>query len=148
MNDLKIKSVEENISYDILANLEKACFPDDAWSLETIEALLCASIRYGFVIEKDDRPIGYVLLTCFDGEAEIERIGIVPSCRGLHYGRILLEQVLKMLEVQRCVLEVNAQNISAIKMYQAFGFALFGKRPAYYHDGSDALMMEWKRENE
>ena len=28
------------------------------------------------------------------------------------------------------------------------GFSLFGKRTAYYHDGSDALMMEWKRENE
>ncbi|MEE0510999.1 MAG: GNAT family N-acetyltransferase [Peptococcaceae bacterium] len=145
---MKIKNVEENVSYDSLANLEKTCFPDDAWSSETIEALLCASIRYGFVIEKDDQLIGYVLLTCFEGEAEIERIGIVPPCRGFHYGRILLEQVFKMLEIQRCVLEVKAQNISAIKMYQACGFVLFGKRPAYYHDGSDALMMEWKRENE
>ena len=131
MNDLKIKNVdfEGNISYDGLAKLEKACFPDDAWSSSTIEALLRASIRYGFVIE-------------------IERIGIVPSCRGRHYGRILLEQVFKMLDVRRCVLEVNAQNISAAKMYRSCGFSLFGKRPAYYHDGSDALMMEWKRENE
>lgn len=150
MNDLKIKNVdvEGNISYDGLAKLEMACFPDDAWSSSTIEALLRASIRYGFVIEKDEQLIGYVLLTCFEGEAEIERIGIVPSCRGRHYGRILLEQVFKMLDVRRCVLEVNAQNISAAKMYRSCGFSLFGKRPAYYHDGSDALMMEWKRENE
>ena len=67
MNDLKIKNVdvEGNISYDGLAKLEMACFPDDAWSSQTIEALLRASIRYGFVIENDDQPIGYVLLTCF-----------------------------------------------------------------------------------
>ena len=46
------------------------------------------------------------------------------------------------------MLEVNAHNLAAVKLYEACGFETFSKRTAYYHDGADALMMEWKRKNE
>ena len=59
MNDLKIKNVdvEGNISYDGLAKLEMACFPDDAWSSQTIEALLRASRHFLHLCGSFTKPL-------------------------------------------------------------------------------------------
>lgn len=142
---MKIEQVTTSVQLAHLAMLEKACFDSEAWSIEELAAFLDASIRRAMLLIDDDRPIGYVIITIFDGEAEIERIGILPAYQSKHIGRAFISAFLEMLSVQRCVLEVSANNIAACRAYQACGFCVFSTRQAYYKDGADALMMEWKR---
>lgn len=142
---MKIEQVATSVQLAQLAILEKACFDPEAWSIEELEAFLDASIRQAMLLIDDDRPIGYVIITIFDGEAEIERIGILPAYQSKHIGRAFISALLERLSVQRCVLEVSANNIAACRAYQACGFGVFSMRHAYYKDGADALMMEWKR---
>ena len=145
MNPLRIEQVAGAEKLRALSVLEAACFPDDAWSEGALDAFLAASIRKAFLLLEEEQAIGYIILTVFDGEAEIERLGIAPEQRGAHKGRRMLNMVLA---AERCLLEVNAHNLAAVKLYEACGFETFSKRTAYYHDGADALMMEWKRKNE
>lgn len=148
MRILKIEAVCDARGRQRLAALERACFPDEAWTEEALTGFLAASIRFAYLLADAERDVGYVVLNHFAGEVEIERIGIVPQARSRYFGRTFLLEVLASLAVDRCVLEVSAANEAAVRMYRACGFAVFGCRPAYYHDGADALMMEWKRKNE
>jgi ribosomal-protein-alanine N-acetyltransferase len=38
---------------------------------------------------------------------------------------------------------VRVSNQSAIALYRKYGFREEGRRPNYYHDGEDALIMAW-----
>ena len=56
----------------------------------------------------------------------------------------ILEQMIKRAAVQkieRMTLEVRVSNITAIKLYEKFGFVTLGVRPKYYENGEDALIM-------
>lgn len=148
MNPLRIEKVIGSEALQTLAELEAECFPAEAWSLEALEAFLAATIRCAYLLVEENVALGYIILTVFDGEAEIERIGIAPAYRGAHRGRWLLEAVRAELNAERCILEVSVNNKPAVRLYAACGFETFSKRTAYYHDGADALMMEWKRKDE
>jgi ribosomal protein S18 acetylase RimI-like enzyme len=43
--------------------------------------------------------------------------------------------------VERCCLEVAESNLHAILLYQALAYETVGRRPRYYRDGQDALVM-------
>ena len=148
MSPLRIEQVAGAEKLCALSVLEAACFPDDAWSEEALDAFLAASIRKAFLLLEEEQAFGESSLTGFDGVAESERLGLAPEQRGAHKGRRMLTAVLDLLAAERCLLEVNAHNLAAVKLYEACGFETFSKRTAYYHDGADALMMEWKRKNE
>ena len=47
---------------------------------------------------------------------------------------------LRRAGVERCFLEVRTGNFGALAFYRALGFERAGRRPAYYRDGSDALV--------
>ena len=144
---LKIEEVSYSQQFQALAALEAACFPANPWQEDELKAFLQAPIRRAFFLE-ENAPIGYIILTLFGTEAEIERLGVLPDWRGAKRGRYMLERVLQMLQAERCVLEVSANNKAALRLYESIGFDIFGKRSSYYHDGADALMMEWKRKDE
>jgi len=55
----------------------------------------------------------------------IQNIGVIPSCRGLGFGRALLRQALEgfyQAGLRRAYLEVTAENASAIRLYRELGF--------------------------
>ena len=59
------------------------------------------------------------------GNGSIQNIGIVPSQRGGGLGSILIEQALSGFEsagAYHVTLEVTAENIAAIRLYQRLGF--------------------------
>lgn len=145
---MKIKLLENSDDIKTVAALESDCFPEEFWSSDALSAFLEAPIRYCYLLLEDDTIRGYVILTYIEGEAEIERIGVAQEARGRHLGRALLADTLAVLQAERCVLEVSASNMPAVRMYTACGFSEFGKRRAYYRDGADALMMEWKRKDD
>ncbi|PRY63100.1 ribosomal-protein-alanine N-acetyltransferase [Vreelandella songnenensis] len=79
--------------------------------------------------------VGYALLARLPFEAELQAIGVLPSCRHQGVGRALMQAVLvKASEWQseRLLLEVRAGNQAAIALYRHFGFVHDGQRKGYY----------------
>ena len=54
----------------------------------------------------------------------------------------MLEECEKRLNVARIRLSVRAGNISAIRLYEGFGYQRIDKWVGYYQDGADALVFE------
>ncbi len=62
---------------------------------ESIEALAiyAAGGRSWVAVDRDDRPIGYVIVDEVDGSAHIEQISVRPDHQGTGLGRALVDQV-------------------------------------------------------
>jgi [ribosomal protein S18]-alanine N-acetyltransferase len=100
------------------------------------------------VFEDETAPAGLALWQVAADEAELLTIGIVPGRRGAGLGRFLLAAscaAMREAGAMRCFLEVADDNIAARTLYERCGFAIVGRRAAYYRtdDGTaDALIME------
>lgn len=131
---------------DRLAEIERLCFPGEAWS----ETLLLGSLEQDGTVALalgdpvDGRLSGFCLGRCLAGEAELHTISVRPTLRRGGRGRRLLEAFLSECVAggARCVwLEVRAGNEAAIRLYERHGFRGEGRRPRYYSDGEDAILM-------
>ncbi len=84
----------------------------------------------GFILLKQERPIGSTRWTPLDGEAgiwEIMRMGVVPQHRGEHLSQHLLEAVIhraQASDVRELRLAVRADQARLLDLYAAFGFEL------------------------
>ena len=91
--------------------------------------------------------VGYLLATIILDEAEILSIVVSPDHQNCGRGAGLLGHFLAYIDAQdvkTTLLEVAADNVSALTLYHRYGFAEFGRRPSYYRlsDGDcDAIMM-------
>jgi len=139
---------------EVLAALHAENF-DEGWSAQSFDTTLRMPGAYGFMAVRrtDDEPLGFALFRAAvfdagDGEAEVLSIATRPQARGQGVARALMAQGLQLaaeLGVQTMFLEVAADNVSALGLYQAMGFAQSGQRKGYYArpDGqrADALVM-------
>ncbi len=72
-------------------------------------------------------------------------IAVAPEHRGSGVGRMLVDQAIVVARekgAERLVLEVRRSNVSAIKLYERFGFVEYFVRKGYYEGKEDALLME------
>jgi ribosomal-protein-alanine N-acetyltransferase len=77
-------------------------------------------------------------------EAHITLLAINPQFRNQGLGQSLLTALLYLAsqqQLERATLEVRASNLTAIHLYQKFGFQVAGRRPRYYPDQEDALIL-------
>ncbi len=93
-------------------------------------------------------PSGFLLGRVVAGEAELLTLAVAPEARRVGHGRRLVDAFLdrsRRLGADSAFLEVAADNLPAIALYQRAGFAVVGRRKAYYAcpDGTcaDALVM-------
>ena len=113
-----------------------------------IMKLCCHSTCFGVVSFDADYPVGFILLQQATNTADVIELCVRESLRRQGIGRHLLEQGLHLASKNgaSCVLlEVNAANKGAYKLYRSSGFELAGKRPNYYRQRakiSDALVLK------
>jgi ribosomal-protein-alanine acetyltransferase len=128
----------------VLAALERAGFPlDRAWSLPLLRLEL-ASPHSLVLVAEDPIALGYAAFRIVADEAELLRVTVAPEARRRGIGRALVEAGLAEAARRgagRCFLEVRPGNRAAVRLYEALGFRKGGRRPGYYQDGSDALVM-------
>jgi ribosomal-protein-alanine N-acetyltransferase len=123
--------------------LECAAQPSP-WTLEHFAAELanpCARIDLCW---RGGELAGYLCAWLIAGELQIQNVATAPSFRRQGVAARLLELVLarsRALGLEAAWLEVRAGNIAAIALYERFGFITVGRRPRYYADGEDALVM-------
>ena len=129
---------------EAVAELEKMCFCDP-WSVHSIASELVNPLSYWLVAIENGVVCGYIgSQSVLDG-ADMMNIAIHPDYRRRGIGYSLIEKLIAMLKERRVIslsLEVRISNESAISLYKKMGFAIVGKRPAYYRNPrEDAYIM-------
>ena len=151
---------EQGISYKPLdlshagcvAALESRIMGSDAWN----EALVADEIprrdrTWWAAYASEGKPgevgtlVGYAGGWVVDGDVQILKVGTDPGWRRRGIARELLAHVAadaRNLGAQTVSLEVRAGNEGAQALYKALGLAPVGRRPRYYSDREDALIMQ------
>jgi ribosomal-protein-alanine acetyltransferase len=127
---------------DVVA-LEELLFPEDMWTVDQVTEELTAPHRHGWVWE-DDSVQGYVVTMTVGDIADLQRIGVHPARQRSGVAKALLLEAMRAARdarADRMLLEVSAANIPAVGFYAAAGFTEIDRRPRYYKDGSDAIVM-------
>jgi len=116
------------------------------WPAYAFEQELTANrlARY-LVARRGEQVVGFSGLWLMVDEAHITTFGVHPDHRRRGIGRRLLLRLAELageLRASRMTLEVRVGNVPAQELYRSFGFAISGRRIAYYSDdGEDALVM-------
>jgi ribosomal-protein-alanine N-acetyltransferase len=127
-----------------LRNLEKICFPKDAWPLLDLVGVLTLPdvIRLKAVVAEN--MIGFIAGDVRPRQklAWIATIGVLPEYRQRGIGSTLLRACESKLDVPLVRLCVRQTNRGAIQLYLNAGYQRAGTWTNYYQDGEDALLME------
>ncbi len=149
INLLNKKISESQNNIQAVANIEAIIQPQDAWSYQTIIELLAQDSINLLIVCQSDKVVGYCLYQALFEQAEILRIGTHPDYQRQGIASQLfakLNKQLEMLKVESLLLEVRADNIPAIALYERQGFLTIHQRRGYYSQQNqpaiDALIMQ------
>lgn len=125
---------------ELLAQLHQAAFAEP-WSAATFDELLAMPGAFTWLAERKaaagtrPTPVGFILGRTAGGECEILTLAVRPAARRQGAARALLEAALAgavAAGAAAIFLEVAASNRAARRLYERSGFALVGRRKAYY----------------
>ncbi|TNE67115.1 MAG: ribosomal-protein-alanine N-acetyltransferase [Alphaproteobacteria bacterium] len=148
MSDLHLLPVlaENAGALELLAQLHRQAFESQGeapWPATEFRQLVVSPGVVAIVASDGGAPVAFALWRSVLDEAELITIGTVPAARNRGYARGLLGQIIDRLRAQGCAeffLEVRADNLGAIKLYQGLGFKEIGKRRRYYQTQSGNLV--------
>lgn len=118
--------------------LERALFPDDAWSAETFWSELAQDDSRHYVVAADPAGNdlqGYAGLLVGGSTGDVQTIAVAPSYQGRGLGSRLLRALLVEATRRGCadvLLEVRADNAPAQALYRRSGFEQIAIRRDYY----------------
>ncbi len=126
-----------------IARLEKICF-SAPWTENGILESFESGTKF-FVCQNQNELLGYVGISAILDEGYITNIAVFPEYRKSGVGSSLLEYLsdfAKENSLSFISLEVRESNLSAISLYQKFGFKAEGKRKGFYENPrEDAIIM-------
>lgn len=149
--------IERQRVIQAVADIETIVQPQDAWDCQAFLGLLEQdSINVLIVFEKDkkervgdNKVVGYCLYQVIFEQAEILRIGTHPNYQRQGIASQLFNKLnyeLMQRQVENLLLEVRADNIPAIALYEQQQFVVIHKRKGYYKlqdkAAIDALIMQ------
>lgn len=90
---------------------------------------------------------GFVSAALAGDEFEIRKIGVIARARRRGIAQKMLTQVIAHMQgenpaLHRCLIDVAADNSTAIAFYARQGFVEIARRRKYYAHGADAIVME------
>ncbi len=117
---------------------------DDFWSVNILKNELQNKNSYIFTAKYKKQIVGFVAIWTIFSEAHLTNIVVRKNYQNLKIGSRLLDYIIDFsvsLHLNSITLEVNSSNIIAQKLYSKFNFATVGKRPNYYSNHEDAILM-------
>ena len=99
---------------------------------------------YYIVAKCNNEILGFVGYLKIIDEINILNIVTRVDKRNLHIGSNMLEYIISTSKNEKAnsiTLEVNVNNIPAIKLYEKYNFEKVGLRKKYYYDTDDAIIM-------
>lgn len=117
---------------------------DNFWSYNVLKQELENEKTKYIIAKENNEVVGFAGILVVLDEATLNNIVVKKSyrCRGI--GGELLETLIDLcadLKLKSFTLEVNVENIPAIKLYEKFGFKNLGIRKKYYNNSTDAYIM-------
>ncbi len=132
---------------EAIAALERVAFPLDPWSPALVTEGVAGrvpTVRF-LVAETAAGFAGHAVLSVVADTAELQRIAAVEGARRRGVGGVLLAQARADAAAggaDRLLLEVREDNVVARRFYERHGFVETARRPRYYRDGVDAVILE------
>ncbi|MGZ4611359.1 MAG: ribosomal protein S18-alanine N-acetyltransferase [Actinomycetes bacterium] len=130
--------------------IEVALFPDP-WTVGTFWSELAGvpDTRHYVVAESGGHLVGYAGLFAVGHQADVQTLAVARDHQGRGLGAVLLQVLLDEADRRdagEVLLEVRADNDSAMRLYERFGFERIGVRRGYYQPGRvDAVVMRRRR---
>lgn len=129
---------------DDVASLETEAFPLP-WKRDYFASEVGAPFRFNRVARDTGGAIaGYVFCAWAGGEIHVNKIATARAWRRQGVAHLLMAEVSAFaarIAAEEIYLEVRPSNVPARRFYESLGFSLAGRRPGYYLDGEDALVM-------
>ncbi len=131
-----------------LEGLVANCFAD-GWGAAALVPAVCGREARAWLALRvangaESELLGFVLARRILDLLEIDLVGVGP---GVRRGGVARGLLIQLLEIERSEglaearLELSARNAPAAALYAGLGFVVVGRRPRYYPDGSDALLL-------
>lgn len=117
---------------------------DEFWNAEVLDKELENPLSTYIVAINNNEVVGYAGLWQPIDEGHITNIVTKLDKRGNKIASNMLEELIRIAENRKlkCVtLEVNVHNEIAINLYKKYDFKEVGKRPKYYNNTDDAIIM-------
>ena len=130
-----------------VCEIEEATFSMPWKAADFIDMIRRDNLNY-LVVELDGKIIGGAGFRNVLGDGEITNVAISESFRGKGYGRMLLEEILrvgKKMGASAFTLEVRVSNTPAISLYESVGFKSEGIRPGFYDFPKEDALIMWIR---
>ncbi|MGQ4875807.1 MAG: GNAT family N-acetyltransferase [Promethearchaeia archaeon] len=132
-----------------IVRLEKKIFKENAFPKNLFKRLINENILFlkMELLEKKPKFIGLIIII----RDMLDRVNIInffihPKHRNKGYGSYLfkfaLNQIRKIKEIRKMILNVEIGNQAAIRIYRKFGFKIVDTIEKYYKNGNDAYLME------
>lgn len=111
---------------------------------------LARTDRRSVVAQSSDNGevVGFATLLLQPDAGHLDDVVVALSMRGQGIGGALVTRLIQLAAAHdraEVTLEVSEHNRAALALYRRVGFQVEGRRPRYYPDGSDALIM-WRRD--
>lgn len=134
LNDLE--QIKENLQTDF----------DDFWNFEIFKEELANNNSMYLILRYENEIVSFGGVKIILDEADIMNIVTKKDKRNQGFAKFLLNELITIAEEQNCktiTLEVDENNLPAIKLYKDFKFKEVGKRKNYYKNGNTAILMTY-----
>lgn len=118
---------------------------DDFWNYDTLKEELSYENSFYIIAVESNEICGFAGFKQIIDNADIMNIVVKKIKRNKKIGTFLLENLIKIAKeknIKTLNLEVNVNNIYAIKLYQNLGFKNIGIRKNYYRNSDNAIIMQ------
>lgn len=146
MDEIEVRLAKEEDIRGMLA-IDTSCF-SMPWGLEAFENEM-AKINTTYVVALlEDKLVGFAGFWKIFDEGHITRVAVNKEYRGRHVGCALLKGLIEegsKREIIDYTLEMRKSNVTAMKLYEKFGFLVEGIRPKYYQNNMEDAIVLWRR---
>ncbi len=131
---------------DEISSTLTSCF-DNFWNYNILKSELENTNSKYIVAKLNNEIVGFAGIINTLDQMEITNIVVRKDMRNQGIGNTLLNELIKLTiasKMNTIFLEVNSNNLSAIRLYEKNGFKQVGLRKKYYNNTDDAILMNLK----
>ena len=142
---LRLRALQDDSRAFGSSYAKEVTYSDEKWQKRAKDFMLFAN--------SDDKLIGMMGIWQSDQDKEIKTanvfgVYVIPEYRGQGISKMLMQALLDELKtnsnITKLKLTVNKDQLSAVKLYESFGFKIIGQENALLGDGNyyDEYLME------
>ena len=133
---------KEDLSALARMELEHPGFP--AWGESGLAAELGKKFSVTLVAEREGRLAGFINFWILQPQVQLNSVLVRVSALKSGVASALLAKMFEYAGKNACAeidLEVNERNLPAIRLYEEYDFKVVGRRPKFYNNTDDAVLM-------